>query len=219
VTDPRPTRHLRGDLDHRVELVSMDRHFADITVALYLTDGGIAATVHSYSDRAGADERLDWLAGAMGVLGGMDVTARSVRFACGSWHDRAVRRVFLEACKVDPSGPPLARPLQTDDTRTHQAITVTSLGEGAYQVSAVAEDPAAENRAPAVAAGLVKLGELIIDDADATIVRFPCGTVHDPLVGTLLPRAINVRATLREAEMAAGRGVLVSPSAQAAAPS
>ncbi len=65
-----------------------------------------------------------------------------------------------------------------------------------------------------LAAGLAKLGELTIDPEDPTVVRTPCGAPHDDLVGMLLPRAINVRAALRELEESAARGVLVAPSAQ-----
>lgn len=216
VPSPKPASLIRDDLDHRIELVSMDRFFEDISVALYLTDGETSFTVHSYSTRPGVDGRLAWLANAMGVLGGMQTTGHSVRFSCGTWHDRAVRRVFLEACKLDPAGPTLSPSLQAEDTRMNQAISVASLGAGAYRVSAIAPDATTESRAPAVAAGLAKLGELTIDEADVSVVHFPCGTVHDEVVGTLLPRAINVRATLRELEAAASRGVLVAPSAQAA---
>src|SRR3990170_1297392 len=97
VSDARLAPHIRDDLDHRIELVSMDRHCANISVALYLTDGGSAGTVHSYSSRPGVEERVAWLAAAMRVLGGMSGTGRSVTFPCGAWHDRAARRVFLEA--------------------------------------------------------------------------------------------------------------------------
>src|SRR5438552_3175028 len=98
--------HVRDDLDHRIELVSMDRFCDDITVALYLVRSGLAATVHSYSGRSAVAARLSWLAEAMRELGGMASVGsdgRTVGFDCGSWHQLAARRVFLESCKVDPS--------------------------------------------------------------------------------------------------------------------
>ena len=209
--------HVRDDLDHRIELVSMDRFCEDITIALYRLGSGIAATVHSYSGRPGVPARLAWLAEAMQVLGGMRSVGqdgRTVGFSCASWHELAARRAFLESCKVDPSTVLAVRPLATNDGRTGQYVTVTPLGGGGYRVSAVAEDPAADSRAPAVAAGLAKLAGLDTDAEDPTTVRFSCGAPHDELVGLLLPRAINVRAALREFEQAASRGVLVAPSAQ-----
>jgi hypothetical protein len=213
------TPHLRDDLDRRIELVSMDRFCEDITIALYLVGDRRAASVHSYSDRSAVPARLAWLAGAMIVLGGMRPAGddgRSVAFRCGAWHELAARRAFLEACKVDPAEALLVRPLESNDGRTGQYLTVRSLGSGRYRVSAVAEDPTADSRAPAVAAGLAKLAGLDADPDDAAVVQFSCRAPHDELVGLLLPRAINVRAALRELEQAASRGVLVAPSAQAA---
>jgi hypothetical protein len=147
----------------------------------------------------------------------MDGSGRAVGYPCGTWHDRAARRIFLEACKLDPSLPVAARPSTVDDPRTNQTVTVTPLGAGAYRVNTVAADPTVASRAPAVAAGLAKLADLDIDPDDHTVVRFPCGAPHDELVTLLLPRAINVRAALREQEQAASRGVLFAPSAQESA--
>ena len=214
------TGHIRDDLDRRIELVSMDRFCEDITIALYVVGDRRSATIHSYSTRSAVPARLAWLATAMQILGGMQpggTDGRTVLFACGEWHELAARRVFLESCKVDPANGLTTRPLEVNDARTGQYMTIEPLGAGAYQVHAVAEDPAADNRAPAVAAGLAKLAGLATDLDDLTIVRFPCGAPHDELVGLLLPRAINVRAALREFEQAASRGVLVAPSAQAGA--
>jgi hypothetical protein len=214
------TPHVRDDLDRRIELVSMDRFCENITIALYLVGDRRAATLHSYSDVPEAPARLAWLTKAMITLGGMRPTGddgRTVEFSCGAWHELAARRAFLEACKVEPENAVGVRPLETNDGRTRQYITVRSLGNGGYRVSAVAEDPAADSRAPAVAAGLAKLAGLEADTDDTALVQFPCGAPHDELVGMLLPRAINVRAALRELEQAASRGVLVAPSAQEAA--
>lgn len=208
---------IRDDLDHRIELVSMDRFCQDISVGLYVARSGRKATVHSYSSRPDVAGRLAWIVTAMQVLGGMrsvDGDARTVRFDCDDWHELAARRVFLESCKVDPAAQLHERPLAADDGRSRQYITVKPLGFGAYRVSAVAENPSAESRAPGVAAGLAKLADLDADPDDPAVVRFGCGAPHDELVGLLLPRAINVRAALREIEQAASRGVLVAPSAQ-----
>ena len=60
----------------------------------------------------------------------------------------------------------------------------------------------------------MKLAEM--DEVSGTLdqVVFPCGQVHDALVGLLLVRAPNVRAVLREQEAVASRGVLAAPSQQ-----
>ena len=192
----------------------MDRYCADITVALYLMAGGTSAVVHSYSGWPEVPGRLDWLAATMRRLGGMNGSGRTVGYACGAWHERAARRTFLEACKVDPRRSLPAPPVTVDDPRTNQTFTVTPRGGGEYEVSAVAADPMAASRAPAVAAGLAKLADLQLDPDDEASVRFICGAPHDELVALLLPRAINVRAALREQELAAGKGLLLAPGAQ-----
>ena len=72
----------------------------------------------------------------------------------------------------------------------------------------------ADRRISTIAGGLMKLGEM--DEVDGTLdkVAFPCGHSHDALLGLLLVRAPNVRAIVREQEMAATRGVLAAPSQQ-----
>ena len=192
----------------------MDAWTDDITIGLYLLADGRSAVVHSYATAPATAARLEWLAGAMRTLAEMEGEGREVRFPCGAWHEKAARRTFLDAAKVDPATAVEPRPLSVHDPRTNQQVTATPLGDGAYRVASVAADPSAASRASAVAAGLMKLAEVETDVADDTIVRFGCRRAHDALIALLLPRAINVRSALRELEMAASRGVLLAPSAQ-----
>jgi hypothetical protein len=206
------------DLGRRIELVSMDRHWADITIGLYRAGDPPRATVHSYSRSDGVEARLAWLGATMATFAGLERDAaapRTVWFGCGGWHELGMRRTFLEACKPDPTVPVEARPLAVEDSRSGQRLGVEALGDGRYRVSGSAVASGETDRALAVAAGLVKLLDLEPSEDDPTLVRFACGGTHDALVGLLLPRAINVRATLRELEAAAARGLLVAPSAQA----
>ncbi len=206
------------DIGARVELVSMDGHFHDISIALYRQDraDGPAGLVHTYSTRPGAPERVAFVTRAMAALGGLELVEGSqdlVRFPCGTWHAAAARRVFLEACKTDPSVLPDPRPLETIDRKTGQQIRVEPLDSGAYRVLAEGVAAGTPSRAPAIAAGLAKLAELA-PPAEETVVSFPCERDHHALTGLLLVRALNVRAVLREEEQIATRGVLVAPSAQ-----
>ncbi len=195
----------------------MDGRFHDISIALYRRDheGGRSALVHTYSSKDGAHERAARVAETMAALGGLDRVhdePAAVRFRCAGWHESAIRRVFLEACKADPALPPEPRGLETEDRRTGQRITVEPLGDGSYRVRADGATDDEPSRAPAAANGLAKLAELVPED-DVTVL-FPCRTDHDALVGLLLARALNVRAVLREEEAASARGVLVAPSSQ-----
>lgn len=199
-----------ADLGRRIELVSMDPHCGDITIALYRRQlpAGPAFLVHTYSHRPGAAGRLEFIAGAMCRLGGLVAEPpRLLRFPCGADHELACRRVFLEACKLGPNQPVAERPLAIFDKKSSRQLTVLSLGGGRYRITG--EDA---GRVAAVAGGLAKLGQL--SAAVPEQVEFPCGQAHDALVGLLLVRALNVRAVLREQEMAAARGLLVAPSAQ-----
>ena len=62
------------ELGERMELVSMDPHFHDISISLYREtgEGGAAGFLaHSYSGKEGAAERLAFVMRAMAVMGGM----------------------------------------------------------------------------------------------------------------------------------------------------
>ncbi len=201
-----------GELGRRVELVPMDPHFHDITLALYrqAAPSGPVYLVHTYSNRPGTAGRVDFVASAMAVLGGMEaVGTRALRFPCGADHELACRRAFLEACKLDPSQPLAPRPLVFYDKKSSHQIQIFSLGGGGYRVELEGGEA---SRTAAIAAGLVKLGQMQAPEADQ--VAFACGQAHDALIGMLLVRAVNVRATLREQELLAARGLLVAPSAQ-----
>ncbi len=200
----------------RVELISMDPHFHEISIGLFQQEQRSAAVylVHSYSPKEGTRERLDFLVRAMAILGGMEQAEGLLRFSCGNAHLLAARRIFLEACKLKPEGVPEQRPLQILDKKSGVEFVVRAKGEGAYEVVPGSGGDDATARAAAIANGLAKLAEMIRPEAAPESVAFACGQAHDAVVGLLLARALNVRAALREEEMAASRGVLVAPSAQ-----
>ena len=207
------------DLGRRIELVSMDPHFHNISIALYRqkTGQGAVFLVHSYSGKEGTQQRIEFVASAMTVLGGMETLPREpqkLRFPCQVEHRLACRRVFLEACKLDPNAPLEARPLSILDKKSSRTISLSYQGEGTYRLTADGEETDKAGRISAVAGGLMKLGEMQTVDAAGDRVAFSCGQPHHALVGLLLIRALNVRAVFRELEMAASRGVLSAPSAQ-----
>ena len=206
---------LTAAIGQRMELVSMDPHFHDISIALYLQEGGGVPEylVHTYSGREGAPRRIAFVQSAMATLGGLQFTgAGLLRFPCGAPHHLGIKRVFLEACKFDSSTTVEARPLSIFDRKCGRNIVAASCGDGVYQLAAEGGEEGAERRISAIAGGLIKLGEM--EDRQTDEVAFPCGEAHDALIGLLLVRAPNVRAAMREQETAAARGTLAAPSQQ-----
>ena len=207
------------DLGRRIELVPMDLHFHDISIALYRREGvaGLEVLIHSYSARAGTRARLEFIAEAMTVLGGMELLpgeSLGLRFPRGSDLPVAARRVFLEACKRRSGEEVVPRPLTIFDKKSQSQVQVASLGEGLYEVTLEAEGERASRRSGAIAAGIAKLSGAGLVEGHPAQVALPNGQSIDALVGLLLVRALNVRAIVREQEAAASRGVLSAPSAQ-----
>ena len=91
------------DIGRRIELVPLDPHFHDITLALYRQqrEGKPVFLVHTYSQIEGARGRVQSIVQAMKTLGGMQETPDgTLCFHCGAGHEMACKRVFLEACKL-----------------------------------------------------------------------------------------------------------------------
>ena len=208
------------DLGSRIELVPMDSYCGEISVSLYRREGsgGPEFLVHTYSNLEGARERIAFITAAMKALGNLEDSPANpgcLRFPCGRGHELACRRLFLEACKLDTGSDFPSRPLSVFDKKAGKEMVAVSEGEGLYSVSA--DDPGESmtlRRVAATAGGLAKLGEMEPAGDRRDQVRFECGQSHDNLVAVLLPRALNVRTAMREAEAAAARGVLSAPSAQ-----
>ena len=205
------------DIGRRVELVPMDRHFHDITIGLYYQerDEGPTYLVHTYSRLEGATRRIGIVRAAMKILGGMETASDGLlRFPCWTAHEAACKRIFLEACKVIPDTPIEPRPLNTLDKKSGLTITVFSIGEGVYQITADGEGIQSEKRIAAIGGGLIKLGQMDEVGNTSDRVAFSCGHVHDAMVGLLLVRAPNVRAVMREQQATSSRGTLSAPSQQ-----
>jgi hypothetical protein len=120
----------------------------------------------------------------------------------------------LETIKLPPAVPNAPKPLTVLDKKSGRNITAASQGGGRYQITADGPEDGKAARIDGVVGGLVKLAEVVLVEGSPGQFAFPCGSSHDALVGLLLPRALNVRAILREEESAGGRGLLVAPSQQ-----
>ena len=155
-------------LGERVELVSMDPHFHDISISLYRETGEGGASgylAHSYSGKAGTAERLAFVMRAMAVMGGMVPAPGQpgrLAFACGEEHRAAVKRLFLEACRKAPGSEVAALPMSIYDKKNDLTINATATGAGGYRLAAIvgeADDKVAR-RVDGVTRGLIKLAEM-----------------------------------------------------------
>ena len=211
---------LTTDIGQRIELVSMDPHCHNISIGLYRQDWAHEPEflVHTYSPHLEANKRAEFIRHAMVVLGGMEFVENRphlLRFPCRGEHLRGCRRVFLEACKLPTGSELVPKELLVFDRKSNRKLWAVPDPSGAYQLAAEGDDCIEKsNRISAVAQGLVKLAELQTSAQGPNLLSFPCGQRHDQLIGLLLGRALNVRAVLREQELAATRGILAAPSAQ-----
>lgn len=215
----RPRAHI-AVLGRRIELLSMDPLFHDISIGLYEQQPGpgvIGYAVHTYSGIEGAAERLGRIVAVMLALGGMrrlGDDGHHLGFACGEGHRLACRRLFIEACKVKPGVDARPMPLEVTDKTTGRNIAVVREEPSTYRVTADGLDDGRAQRIGAIGRGLSRLAQMELIGENAARVRFACGHAHDELVGLLLPRALNLRAAMREQEEAMSRGLLLAPSAQ-----
>ncbi len=208
---------LDSGLGDRIELTSMDKFFHDISIGLYerpSTSGSLEYVVHTYSLKEGVTKRLRYLRHSMQVLGSMSLSpSEGLYFSCGDQHRLACTRLFIEACKLSSDIVCEARPLFVHDKKSSSDIFLTFQSDGLYKVDTTSEGAAAKSRVDAVANGLRKLTDMSPGEKSDEVV-FNCGKRHDSLIGLMLVRALNVRAVLREENLAAEQGVLAAPSAQ-----
>ena len=207
------------DLGRRIEIHPMDKHCQDISIGLYrqVIDAVPQFLVHTYSSVEDAADRVDFIRHALVRMVGLEPATPDgawLVFPCRKEHLRALKRSFLDLCRL-PTGAPLEpKPLTGFDKKANCNLTVEGLGHGRYRTRAEDPTPAASKRATALARGYLKICEMFPIENDSDGVRFECGESHDALMGLLLFRAQNVRAAMRDEEAAAGRGVLAPPSQQ-----
>ena len=205
------------DLGRRLELEPMDKHCQNISVALYERDveGAACFRVHTYSAVDGAGQRVAFLTQALLVMLGLDKAGDGyLRFSCGTVHERALKRAFLDLCRLETGADLAPKPLTAFDKKANGELSAVSLGDGVYEMRSVANDEAGQKRAIALARGYAKICEMQPVEGSQVQLRFGCGHSHDALLGMLMFRAQNVRAAMQEEEQASSRGMLSAPSQQ-----
>ncbi len=207
------------DLGRRLELLPMDPHCQDISVGLYeqKLEGERQFRVHTYSAAPEARERIAFITKALRVvlgLGAVPGAPESSRFPCKSTHERALKRAFLDLCKLESDAPLAPKPLTAFDKKACGNLTAESLGHGVYRMTSEAGLEAGPKRVTALVRGYAKLCEMEAVEGASEQLVFPCKMSHDALIGMLMFRAQNVRAAMQEEESAASRGSLAAPSQQ-----
>ena len=154
---------LTQDLGTRVELVSMDPHFQNISIGLYRQneDGRTRYVVHSYSRQAGTRDRIEFILRVAEKMAGLERGEGWFSFPCGAAHQTAARRVFLEACKLQPTTPIAPKPLSLFDKKSGRTITAIARGGGTYELSGDGPEEGRRERLQAITGGLQKLAELV----------------------------------------------------------
>ena len=205
------------ELGRRLEIHSMDPHCQDISLGLYRQDAKCPQfLVHTYSQTEGSSQRVRFIRESLISLIGLEPAERSgwLQFPCGRIHQRALKRTFLDVCKLQTGDVPQPKPMEAFDKKADGNLRVVGLGNGVYRTEAVDDTQTGRKRSKALARGFVKLCELEANEADALRFDFGCQSAHDALIGMLMFRAQNVRSSMQEEEAAAGRGVLAPPSQQ-----
>ena len=201
-------------LGMRVELVSTDKYFRDVSIALYAQENadGWCFLVRSFSSYDGIKARIGFILDGMKTLGGMETAGEDrLRFPCRTQHLVAVRRLFLQACKAKPEVAAQELSLSLWDKKSELMVTAKARGAGTYILSA---DGNGGRRLMALRNAMIKLADVETDEEVGEQFYFACGHDHHALVGLLLQSAPNVRAVMREFEMNASKGVLLAPGSQ-----
>lgn len=207
------------NLGRRIEIHSMDKHCQDISLGLYRREeeGHPRFLVHTYSSSEAAGDRTAFIRQALIQMLGLQAAGDDsdwIQFPCREDHLRALKRAFLDLCKLETGAPLEAKPLKAFDKKAEEDLEAVSLGAGKYQMRSSSGEEKAAKRATALARGFAKLCEMNALDDPQDTVQFPCETEHHELIGMLTYRAQNVRAAMKEEELSSGRGVLAPPSQQ-----
>ena len=179
---------------HCIDLVSMDRHFNDISVGLFVK--GRRFTVWSYSTVPGVETRLEQIRDRLVAWGEMTPVAGSpsqADYTVGELLERPLRFLFMEAVDKDPSTPIPSGRIEARDTKSLLTFVVSGTSDGGrhiYTVSAEGEDQRSEMRVKAVVGGYMRYGSCLRVAPNS--FAFPDGERHDGFARLILNYARNV---------------------------
>jgi hypothetical protein len=190
-----------------IELVSLDPHFHDVSVGLFIKDGVL--TIASYSTIDGIDGRIEQIRDRCAGLGDVEAvegTTDQLRLISDLYLDRALRFMFSAAVEKDPAAELPSGRITAPDTKTKLTFVVEGSDEGGkyvYTVSTEGEAERAEMRVRAAVGGFMRYSGC--ERVDKNKFSFPDGKKYDNFARLILPLARNVSAVeaqLEQDEMA-----------------
>jgi hypothetical protein len=190
-----------------IELVSLDPHFHDVSVGLFIKNG--IMTISSYSTIDGIDVRIEKIRDRCVDLGDVEAvegTTDQLRLISDLQLDRALKFMFTFAVEKDPSSEAPSGRITTQDTKTKLLFVLDGAeldGKYVYTVSTEGESEKANMRIRAVVGGFIRYSGCERIDKDK--FAFPDGKKYDNFARLVLPLARNVSAVeaqLEQEEMA-----------------
>jgi hypothetical protein len=185
-----------------IELVSLDPHFHDVSVGLFIKNG--VMTVSSYSSIDGIKDRIEVIRDRCVRLGDVETvegTTDQLRLGSDLVLDRALKFMFTAAVEKDPASDPPSGRITTPDTKTKLLFVLNGAeedGQYVYTVSAEGESERAEMRIRAVVGGFMRYSGCV--RVDKNKFAFSDGKKYDNFARLVLPLARNVSAVEAQLE-------------------
>ncbi len=202
VKQPRITDQLKK-LGACIELVSIDPHFHDVSIGLFIKDG--LMTVWSFSNRDGIAERIELIRDRCTRLGDVVAvagTTNQLKLISDLQLDRALSFMFIAAVEKDPARELPSGRITVPDTKTRLLFVVEGAeedGKYVYTISTEGESDRAEMRVRAAVGGFIKYSDC--ERIAKNKFAFPDGKRYDSFARLILPLARNVSAV--ESQLAA----------------
>ena len=203
VTGQSPIAEQIEKLGHCIELVSIDPHFHDVSIGLFIKDG--LMTVWSFSKHEGIAGRIEQIRDRCTRLGdvtAVDGTTDQLRLTSDLYLDRALRFMFIAAVEKDPARELPSGRITTPDTKTKLLFVINGAeedGKYVYTISAEGKSDRADLRVRATVGGFVRYSDC--ERVDKNKFAFPDGKRYDSFARLILPLARNVSAV--ESQLAA----------------
>jgi hypothetical protein len=189
-------------LGNCIEIVSIDPHFHDVSVGLFIKDG--VMTISTYSTIDGVEARIEQIRDRCVKLGDVEAVEGStdqLRLVSDLYLDRALRFMFIAAVEKDPAQELPSGRITAPDTKTKLTLVVEGAeedGQYVYTVSTEGEAERAVMRVRATVGGFIRYSGCV--RVDKNKFSFPDGKQYDNFARLILPLARNVSAVEAQLE-------------------